>query len=248
VLQFIEELAGVKIRMPKQGGGSILVEGDNAPAVQTAVTIIQDLATKGYSVTLAKAKEETVLEIPIPSERSDKGALGRIIGKQGMNIKTIQAKCGVQVITPEQDPKDKKENKEHGKDKKSNKAADTKEKKIVLIGSANGCATAKAAILSLISEGCSSTTHEGWTKLEIELPKEDIPALVGKDGDVIKRIQKDCNVKINIPREANQNVSVVGLPADVDKAEKEILTILRPEDEEEEEAGPWAEGIQEIVF
>jgi len=228
ILRAIQSVTNTDITMPKLGGGNtIVIEGD-PDRIDKAKEIIEDLVKKGFSPDIIQ-NGETQMAMDLPDE---KGIEGRIYGTKGVNLQNIQRKLKVRIAMPERNAKDRR---------------------LTLIGTPVQCERARECIQQLIAENFSPITHEGWTKLEFDIPREDLSLLIGKKGTTIQTIQDSTGAKLNIPGEhdMNQHVVVVGPPEAVSKAEKQIMAVLQPDEDEEETAAvdtAWAEGIQEIAF
>jgi rRNA processing protein Krr1/Pno1 len=222
------EATGARIDMPKKDSGSTKVQiTGSADAVKKAEGAINSLISKGYSsFTHPGWVHDDILV--------DEKHIGAVIGKGGEYIKTIQAKTNTRINTPDKD--------EVGG-------------KVIIVGKKEDVRAARLAIKELMADGYSPLTHEGFIKKEIQFPADKLHLLIGAKGQTIKSIQGNTKTKINIPERTTRTsntapltVTVVGEPAGVTQAEKEILRLLIPpqiiqEDPEEEYVnGTWSES------
>merc|ERR1712194_618242 len=92
--------------------------------------------------------------------------------------------------------------------------------KVTLAGSAKQVEEAKEVITSIIMYGHGEITHPGKTHGELEVESWKFSFLIGKGGSELKHIQKNWDVKVNIPRatSVNQNVLIVGDESNVERA------------------------------
>jgi predicted PilT family ATPase len=91
---------------------------------------------------------------------------------------------------------------------------------------------AKNAIKSLINDGFSTITHEGWAKLDIEFPETYKRYLIGLKGQTIKSIQGASKCKINTSTPGV--VSVVGPTEFLQNAKKAVLRVKEKQDQPQE--------------
>jgi rRNA processing protein Krr1/Pno1 len=225
-LKLLEQKSGTKINIPRRDSGkdaSIVITGP-AEGVQEAQKAINDLVTKGFSSITNPGTTSGELRIEAKLH-------GIIIGEGGAHIRAIQGKTGTKINMPEK------------------KGAANDADKITISGSKDGIKAAKAAIRDLINEGFSTLTHEGWSKKEIAVPRDQLKYVIGQKGQTIKSIQGNTRCKITIPKPdaENQNVIVAG-PADaLASAEKQILRALEvPVAQETEEDAEVLEGWSSV--
>lgn len=204
-LQLLQLQTNTRIEVPKRESNSeiITVSGTDLEGVQSCRKAIEQLATLGFSHITHPGTTSGDVSIPVAKH-------GGIIGKGGNFIKAIQEATGTQVRMPE-------------------KAA-LNPNKISIVGPKDGIKTAKDAIRALARDGYSALTHPEWIKDELDFPRESFPTLIGHKGQTIKSIQGDTRTRINIPDKDDeiQTVSVVGLPADVQRACVQIMRLLEP--------------------
>jgi rRNA processing protein Krr1/Pno1 len=103
-------------------------------------------------------------------------------------------------------------------------ATGPKKYKIGIAGSKEASEKAQKCIEDIIMYGHSEITHPGLVHEELDVPAWAYAFLIGKGGSELRHIQKNWQVKVNIPREhsANTNVVVVGEPRDVARAKEYI--------------------------
>lgn len=81
--------------------------------------------------------------------------------------------------------------------------------------------------VDIVVKEINKIVEEGENSIEKELdiPKERQGALIGPAGTVRRQLESECNVTLNVPNKGESGkVTLVGLPANVEKAEKKILT------------------------
>jgi rRNA processing protein Krr1/Pno1 len=204
-LQQIQAGSGATIDMPKRETASSKINITGTPAqVAAAKNAIESLTDRGFS---------TLTHPGILSDEVtvDPKLIGLILGKNAETLRTIQSKTNTRINLPD-------------------KGTTAKTAKITIVGEKDGVKLAKATLKQLITDGFSPLTHEGYVKVDIVYPKERLGLLIGPNGQTIKSIQGNTKTRINIPDKTSnsQYVSVVGQPAGVAQAEKEILRLLEP--------------------
>jgi rRNA processing protein Krr1/Pno1 len=204
-LQQIQSGSGAVVDMPKRESASSKINITGTPAqVATAKNAIESLVERGFS----NLTHPGILSDDISV---DPKQIGVILGKNGATLKTIQSKTNTRINLPD-------------------KGSSAKTAKITIIGNKDDVKLAKQTLKSIITDGFSPLTHEGFVKIDIVFPKEKLGLLIGPNGQTIKSIQGNTKTRINIPDKtsSSQYVSVVGQPAGVHQAEKEILRLLEP--------------------
>jgi rRNA processing protein Krr1/Pno1 len=204
-LQQIQAGSGATIDMPKRETASSKINITGTPAqVAAAKNSLESLIDRGFS---------TLTHPGILSDEVtvDPKLIGLILGKNAETLRTIQTKTNTRINLPD-------------------KGTTAKIAKITIVGEKDGVKLAKATLKQLITDGYSPLTHEGYVKVDIVYPKERLGLLIGPNGQTIKSIQGNTKTRINIPDKTSnsQYVSVVGQPAGVAQAEKEILRLLEP--------------------
>jgi len=191
--------------MPKRETASSKINITGTPAqVALAKNAIESLVDRGFSNLTHPGILSDDLTV-------DPKQVGVILGKNASTLKTIQQKTNTRINLPD-------------------KGSSAKTAKITIVGEKDAVKLAKATLKQLLSDGFSPLTHDGYVKVDIVYPKEKLGLLIGPNGQTIKSIQGNTKTRINIPdkNSTSQYVSVVGLPAGVTQAEKEILRLLEP--------------------
>jgi rRNA processing protein Krr1/Pno1 len=204
-LQQIQSGSGAVVDMPKRETASSKINITGTPAqVAVAKNAIESLVERGFSNLTHPGILSDDLTV-------DPKLVGIILGKNAQTLKTIQQKTNTRINLPD-------------------KGTSAKTAKITIVGEKDGVKLAKATLKQLIADGFSPLTHDGYVKVDIVFPKEKLGLLIGPNGQTIKSIQGDTKTRINIPDKtsASQYVSVVGLPAGVSAAERQILKLLEP--------------------
>merc|ERR1712238_326017 len=100
--------------------------------------------------------------------------------------------------------------------------------KVTLAGSAQHVEQAKDVINHIVMYGHHEITHPGASHAELEVETWKYSFLIGKGGSELKHIQKNWDVKVNIPRETsvNTNVLIVGETANVERAKTYVEKVL----------------------
>jgi len=204
-LQQIMSGSGAQVDMPKRESASSKINITGTPAqVSTAKNAIESLVERGFSNLTHPGILSDDLTV-------DPKQIGVILGKNASTLKQIQEKTKTRINLPD-------------------KGTSAKTAKITIVGAKDDVKQAKQTLKQLITDGFSPLTHEGYVKVDIVFPKEKLGLLIGPNGQTIKSIQGNTKTRINIPDKtsSSQYVSVVGLPAGVTQAEKEILRLLEP--------------------
>lgn len=202
-LNALQSGSGATIDMPKRESGSAKIQVTGTPAqVATAKNAIQSLSDRGFS----SITHPGTLSDDITVESTN---IGVIVGANGATLRTIQEKTGTKINLPEKN---------------------STSKKVTIVGEKEGVKAAKAALRSLIADGFSTLTHEGWIRVEMPFPSDKFGILLGAKGQTIKSIQGQTKARINLPEKGSKaaSISIVGTPAAVAAAEKDINRLLEP--------------------
>jgi len=230
VLKTIQKKTETKITLPKkadreksgerQFGGSkqnITIEG-SPKGVAEAQALITELITKGY--TKETHPDVVVMTLKLGNPERDRPIL---VGKGGDHIRALQKHTGCKINLP---PKE-----EHSDD-------------VTIVGKEENCNKAREAIITLLTEGYSTVTHEHHVRMEVEVAPEQYSLLIGKEGKTIRDIQQSTETRINIPKDRSGNVTIVGLHDGVAAARQRILAVLNRDSTtvvvEEDPNDPWA--------
>lgn len=199
--------SGASIDMPKRDAQirKNVIQITGTPAqVASAQNAILSLTTRGFS----NLTHPGTLSDDLTVDPKD---MGLIMGPQGATVKLIQKATGAEIKLPERNSNDKK---------------------VLIVGEKEAVRAAKAALKSLIADGYSPITHPEWIKEEVDFPADRFGILIGNKGQTIKSIQGNSKnqVRIKLPERGSKSstVTVVGLPAAVAQARKEIERLLEP--------------------
>ena len=138
-----------------------------------------------------------------------------IIGSEGSTIRALEAATRTKIVIPDAPNPFKKP------------------VYVKLMGSADDVAKVKAAIKTLLKYYHCDLAHPGVVHLEMDVPSALYKRIIGTRGANIKSIQGSSKAKVYMPQpdDAVQAVLVVGLPAQVDNAKRQIDKILAAADE-----------------
>jgi len=186
-----------------------------------AEALIKELLAEGYTSVTHPGYVSTPYKLKSPDR--DRALL---VGPKGANIKKLQERCGVRIHLP----------------------ANRESNEIHIIGPEASCKKATEAIETLLREGYSTVTHQGYVRGEVEgVSPSQYPAIIGKRGENIAKIQRLTDTRITVPNKDNDltNVTIYGPEAGVNKAREMILEALRndsasPVIESDDPNDPWA--------
>lgn len=197
-IKLIQEKTGTRI----DTSGELFTVTGPAQGVGMAEAAIRDLITKGYTALAYDDFEENYVMV-------FKESLPDIIGKKGAVIIELKDKLGVEINIP----------KEQGNAKKC---------KIGIAGPKDKVEKAKEVINNILMYGHDEITHPGDTHMEIEIPDWAYGAVIGPKGSELRHIQKNYEVRVNIPRETslNQMVVIVGSQRNVERANTHIERVV----------------------
>jgi len=196
-----------KVTRIDTAGGIFTISGSGA-AVEQAQDAINQLIERGFCSLLYDDFSENSIQVH-PQYFPD------IIGKGGDVIQKIKKELKVEVNMPAV-PKEQMDTKS------------SKKYKVTLAGSSKQVEEAKEVLNSLILYGHHEITHPGKVHEEMEVDAYAYKYIIGKAGSELKHIQKNWDVKVNIPREhsANQKVLIVGEPSNVERAKAYVERVL----------------------
>jgi len=185
-------------------GGMFTITGSGT-AVGEAEAAVRELMNKGFCSILYEDFSENYVSV-------SKNYFPDIIGKGGEIIQKLKKELKVEVTIPPG----------------TAEAPDGKKFKVTLAGSAKQVEEAKEVINSIVMYGHHEITHPGKTHRELEVESWKYSFLIGKGGSELKHIQKNWDVKVNIPRatSANQNVLIVGDESNVERAATYVEKVL----------------------
>ena len=179
----------------------------------TRTQALDEFSKKGYC-TLLQEGDFTESSVPIPLNY-----VGVLVGPGGMCIRNLQDNLNVNVVLPKSDAATsgfmQQRRKTH--------------EKVLIAGPRAQVALAKDAIKQLVKFYHSEATHPGQVHKEItDIEAHNYNLIIGQRGSVIKHIQNSFKCRVYIPGEQdeNPNVVVVGMPANVANAVKQIYKII----------------------
>merc|ERR1719296_646092 len=193
-----------KVTRIDTAGGIFTITG-NGSAVAEAEAAIKELITKGFCSLLYEDFSENFIAVH-PSYFPD------LIGKGGVILQKIKKELKVEVAIPQG----------------TEGAPAGKKFKVTLAGSAQQVEQAKEVINNIVMYGHHDITHPGAAHAELEVETWKYSFLIGKGGSELKHIQKNWDVKVNIPRETsvNPNVLIVGEAGNVERAKTYVEKVL----------------------
>ncbi|ESO85943.1 hypothetical protein LOTGIDRAFT_130231, partial [Lottia gigantea] len=165
---------------------------------------------------------QTVIEMFIPGNK-----VGLIIGKGGETIRSLQEDHGVKMIMIQ-----------------DSTSPSSGEKPLRISGSMDKCQNAKEAILQLIQDkdmnggGGGGFNEFGGGMMggrgggvEIPVPREAVGLVIGKGGEMIKKIQEETDAKVQFRPDDGQTperiCSITGPPEKVQQAVQQINELLQ---------------------
>ena len=227
-LKKIQELTGATIDIPRRTQGS-----DGAPtrtrarvaisltgtreAASSAKKIIQDLAKKGYSMTLSQADGEQCKE---HTSRIPTGSVAEIVGTGGKIITRIKEALHVRI-----------------------NIADYKERapmtRVMIFGPSDGVDKTRDVIKNICEKHYDPLTHPGFSHLSVQLNSgSEMGLVIGVRGSNRKHIESMSKCRIFIPDRGSPNeltIQIVGPSQGLKLANKMVQGILTKHEEEQKE-------------
>lgn len=220
IIELIKQKTDCYISVPQEDKRDFAQLYNNAPVyikvngpkegAALARKIILELAQQGHSPTLngLSGLQEGKFKCEI-KQRS------LILGPGGSFLKSLQSALDVKIIMPDRT------------------SLDTE---ITITGSKAAIVRCKKAMTQLLKEGYCSYTHPNWVKSKVPIDSSLHRRLIGRQGQVIRKIQQDTNTKIVFPfheettagqlRENHDFVYVTGTPEDVAKCTVVIADLV----------------------
>mmetsp|Transcript_22756 Transcript_22756/g.43731 ORF Transcript_22756/g.43731 Transcript_22756/m.43731 type:complete len:475 (-) Transcript_22756:159-1583(-) len=175
-------------------------------SVALAETAVNEIIAKGYCSLAFDDFAEGIVNCPLIQ-------IPNIIGKGGEIILKIKEALKCEINMPKTD----------GVDPKSNP---NKKVKISIAGGTKEVEECKEVINSIITYGHHEITHPGVVHQEVEIEPWQYSYIIGKGGCEMRHIQKNYKVKVNIPRDNESNVMVVGEQRDCERATAYMYKII----------------------
>jgi len=199
---------------------TVSIKGNPANCA-AAEALIKELLAEGFT----SVTHPGFISMPYKLNKPDRER-ALLVGPKGANIRKLQDRCNVRIHLP----------------------ANRDSQEINIIGTEPSCKKAAEAIDTLLREGYSTMTHEDYVRGEVEgVQQNQYPAIIGKKGENIARIQKETGTRITVPNAKNDltNVTIYGKEAGVNRAREMILEALSndvaaPVVESDDPDNPWA--------
>ncbi|XP_075688994.1 far upstream element-binding protein 1 isoform X6 [Rhinoderma darwinii] len=216
----IQQDSGCKIQIAPDSGGmpdrSCMLTG-SPDAVQGAKRLLDQIVEKGRPTPYhhGDGPGNTVQEIMIPASKA-----GLVIGKGGETIKQLQERTGVKMVMIQDGPQ--------------NTGAD---KPLRITGDPYKVQQAKDMVLELIRDqgGFRESRNEygsrigGNEGIDVPIPRFAVGIVIGRNGEMIKKIQNDAGVRIQFkPDDGStpERIAQISGPPDRCQHAADIITDL----------------------
>ncbi|CAH2311100.1 far upstream element-binding 1 isoform X2 [Pelobates cultripes] len=230
----IQQESGCKIQIAPDSGGmpdrSCMLTG-TPDSVQGAKRLLEQIVEKGRPTPgfhHGDGPGNAVQEIMIPASKA-----GLVIGKGGETIKQLQERAGVKMVMIQDGPQ--------------NTGSD---KPLRITGDPYKVQQAKEMVLELIHEqgGFREVRNEygsrvgGNEGVDVPIPRFAVGIVIGRNGEMIKKIQNDAGVRIQFKPDdgsAPERIAQVSGPPDRCQHAAEIITdLLRSVQQSGNHGGP----------
>ncbi|XP_063284037.1 far upstream element-binding protein 1 isoform X5 [Pelobates fuscus] len=231
----IQQESGCKIQIAPDSGGmpdrSCMLTG-TPDSVQGAKRLLEQIVEKGRPTPgfhHGDGPGNAVQEIMIPSSKA-----GLVIGKGGETIKQLQERAGVKMVMIQDGPQ--------------NTGSD---KPLRITGDPYKVQQAKEMVMELIHEqggGFREVRNEygsrvgGNEGIDVPIPRFAVGIVIGRNGEMIKKIQNDAGVRIQFKPDdgsAPERIAQVSGPPDRCQHAAEIITdLLRSVQQSGNHGGP----------
>ncbi|XP_027876163.1 far upstream element-binding protein 1 isoform X3 [Xiphophorus couchianus] len=219
----IQQESGCKIQIAPDSGGmpdrSVTLTG--APeSIQAAKRLLTEIVEKGRPAPAFHHNDGpgmTVQEIMVPASKA-----GLVIGKGGETIKSLQERAGVKMVMIQDGPQ--------------NTGAD---KPLRISGDPFKVQQAKEMVMELIREQgfreqrgeYGSRVGGGGDSLDVPVPRFAVGIVIGRNGEMIKKIQNDTGVRIQFKPDdgttPDRIAQIMGPPDQAQHAAEIISDLLR---------------------
>ncbi|XP_061879256.1 far upstream element-binding protein 1 [Entelurus aequoreus] len=216
----LQQESGCKIQIAPDSGGmpdrSVNLTGP-PESIQTAKRLLQEIVEKGRPAPAFHHNDGpgmTVQEIMVPSTKA-----GLVIGKGGETIKSLQERAGVKMVMIQDGPQ--------------NTGAD---KPLRISGEPFKVQQAKEMVMELIRDqgfreqrGEYGSRVGGGEGLDVPVPRFAVGIVIGRNGEMIKKIQSDTGVRIQFKPDdgsAPDRIAQIMGPPDQAQHAAEIITDL----------------------
>uniref|UniRef100_A0A3B3VZT7 Far upstream element (FUSE) binding protein 1 n=1 Tax=Poecilia latipinna TaxID=48699 RepID=A0A3B3VZT7_9TELE len=215
----IQQESGCKIQIAPSGGmpdRSVTLTG--APESIAAKRLLTEIVEKGRPAPAFHHNDGpgmTVQEIMVPASKA-----GLVIGKGGETIKSLQERAGVKMVMIQDGPQ--------------NTGAD---KPLRISGDPFKVQQAKEMVMELIREqgfreqrGEYGSRVGGGDSLDVPVPRFAVGIVIGRNGEMIKKIQNDTGVRIQFKPDGttpDRIAQIMGPPDQAQHAAEIISDLLR---------------------
>uniref|UniRef100_A0A8C5FLF2 Far upstream element (FUSE) binding protein 1 n=1 Tax=Gadus morhua TaxID=8049 RepID=A0A8C5FLF2_GADMO len=218
----MQQESGCKIQIAPDSGGmpdrSVTLTG-SPDAIQAAKRLLTEIVEKGRPTPAFHHNEGpgmSVQEIMVPASKA-----GLVIGKGGETIKSLQERAGVKMVMIQEGPQ--------------NTGAD---KPLRISGEAFKVQQAKELVMELIRDqgfreqrGEYGSRLGGGDSLDVPVPRFAVGIVIGRNGEMIKKIQSDTGVRIQFKQDDGTTperiAQIMGPPEQAQHAADIISDLLR---------------------
>uniref|UniRef100_A0AAQ5ZQL1 K Homology domain-containing protein n=1 Tax=Amphiprion ocellaris TaxID=80972 RepID=A0AAQ5ZQL1_AMPOC len=222
----LQQESGCKIQIAPDSGGmpdrSVTLTGP-PESIQTAKQLLTEIVEKGRPAPAFHHNDGpgmTVQEIMVPASKA-----GLVIGKGGETIKSLQERAGVKMVMIQDGPQ--------------NTGAD---KPLRISGEPFKVQQAKEMVMELIrDQGFREQRGEygsrigggggGGDSLDVPVPRFAVGIVIGRNGEMIKKIQNDTGVRIQFKPDDGSTpdriAQIMGPPDQAQHAAEIISDLLR---------------------
>uniref|UniRef100_A0A3Q0SSX3 Far upstream element (FUSE) binding protein 1 n=1 Tax=Amphilophus citrinellus TaxID=61819 RepID=A0A3Q0SSX3_AMPCI len=213
----LQQESGCKIQIAPGRFGFSLYDG-NFSSVRTAKRLLTEIVEKGRPAPAFHHNDGpgmTVQEIMVPASKA-----GLVIGKGGETIKSLQERAGVKMVMIQDGPQ--------------NTGAD---KPLRISGEPFKVQQAKEMVMELIrDQGFREQRGEygsriGGDSLDVPVPRFAVGIVIGRNGEMIKKIQNDTGVRIQFKPDdgttPDRIAQIMGPPDQAQHAAEIISDLLR---------------------
>uniref|UniRef100_A0A669DEE2 Far upstream element (FUSE) binding protein 1 n=1 Tax=Oreochromis niloticus TaxID=8128 RepID=A0A669DEE2_ORENI len=217
----LQQESGCKIQIAPDSGGmpdrSVTLTG-LPESIQTAKRLLTEIVEKGRPAPAFHHNDGpgmTVQEIMVPASKA-----GLVIGKGGETIKSLQERAGVKMVMIQDGPQ--------------NTGAD---KPLRISGEPFKVQQAKEMVMELIrDQGFREQRGEygsriGGDSLDVPVPRFAVGIVIGRNGEMIKKIQNDTGVRIQFKPDdgttPDRIAQIMGPPDQAQHAAEIISDLLR---------------------
>ncbi|KAM4641057.1 far upstream element-binding protein 1 isoform 1-T1 [Discoglossus pictus] len=233
----IQQESGCKIQIAPDSGGmpdrSCMLTG-SPDSVQGAKRLLDQIVEKGRPTPgfhHGDGPGNAVQEIMVPASKA-----GLVIGKGGETIKQLQERAGVKMVMIQDGPQ--------------NTGAD---KPLRITGDPYKVQQAKEMVLDLIREqgGFREARNDYGSRLggnegiDIPIPRFAVGIVIGRNGEMIKKIQNDAGVRIQFKPDdgaAPERIAQISGPPDRCQHAAEIISDLLRSVQSGNQGGPGGPG------